>query len=506
MNFYKKILYWYFRKRINKIDFYIKYPIDTQYRVLNRITYQAKNTIYGKRYGFSSLNNNYENFKKQIPIVHYEKIYPYIQNIIKGEQNITWPGKIKYFAKSSGTTNSNSKFIPISNESLNECHYKAGKDLISIYINNHPESKILNFKNVRLGGSNKIYKKNNIKQGDLSAILIDNLPFWIESLNTPNKKIALMSEWTSKLEKITNQIIKDNIVSLTGIPSWMLILLQKIKNQKKLKYLDDLWNNIEVFFHGGVDFTSYKIQYEKLFRKKIRYYEIYNASEGFFAIQDQYNSNELLLLLDHGIFYEFISTIDLKNKNYNNTITIESTELNKNYALIISTNGGLWRYIIGDTIKFTSILPYRIKITGRIKHYINVFGEELIIENANTALKITCEKTQCSIKEYTVAPIFMKENSNGAHEWIIEFLTPPKNLKIFSKILDNELQKINSDYKSKRYKNINLNPPKVEIGKENLFLDWMKKKKKLGGQNKIPRLSNTREYIEELLKINKINK
>lgn len=503
MNFYQKILYWYFKKRIHKIDFFIKYPIEKQHEVLNTITYQAKNTIYGKKYGFSSLNNNYENFKKQVPIVNYETIYnPYIKKIIQGEKNITWPGKIKYFAKSSGTTNANSKIIPISNESLNECHYKAGKDLISIYINNHPNSKILNLKNLRLGGSNKIYKKNNIKQGDLSAILIDNSPFWLEYLITPNKKIALISEWESKLAKITNQISKDNIVSLTGVPSWMLILLQKIKIQNKIKYLDDLWNNIEVFFHGGIEFSFYKSQYEKLFRKKLRYYEIYNASEGFFAIQDQYNSNDLLLLLDYGIFYEFISIIDLKNKQYNKALNIESIELNQNYALIISTNGGLWRYIIGDTIKFTSILPYRIKITGRIKNYINAFGEELIIENTDTALKITCEKTQSYIKEYTVAPIFMKYNSNGGHQWIIEFFTPPKNLQIFSQILDTELKKINSDYKAKRYKNMTLNPPKIEIGRKNLFLDWLKIKKKLGGQNKIPRLSNNREYIEDLLKMN----
>lgn len=505
MKFYTNILTWYLKKRIHQINFFIKYPIDKQYQVLNTITYQAKKTIYGKKYGFSSLNNNYENFKQQIPIVTYEKLYPYIKKIIQGENNITWPSNIKYFAKSSGTTNSNMKLIPISDESLHECHYKAGKDLISIYINNHPTSKILHFKNLRLGGSNKIINnKNNIKQGDLSAILIDNLPFWCERLSTPNKKISLISEWESKLDIISNEMIKENIVSLTGIPSWMLILLQKIKTKKKIKYLDNLWKNIEVFFHGGIHFDSYRYQYEKLFKNKIRYYEIYNASEGFFAIQDQSHTNDLLLLLDYGIFYEFISTFDLKNKQYNKTISIESVELHKNYALIISTNGGLWRYIIGDTIKFTSLYPHKIQITGRTKHYINAFGEELIIENANIALKNTCKKTHCSIKEYTAAPIFMKNNKNGAHQWIIEFFKPPKNLIFFSEILDQELKKVNCDYKNKRYKNIILNPPKIEIARKNLFLDWMKKNNKLGGQNKIPRLSNERKYVEDILKFNYI--
>lgn len=502
MNPVQNILHWYLKKRIREIEYFIKFPQETQYNILKQLLNQAKNTIYGKQYGFQSIKN-YHDFKNNVPIVTYEKFEPYIRQARKGKKDVTWSGKIKYFAKSSGTTNSNSKFIPISNESLKKCHYKAGKDLLALYINNHANSKIFNFKNLRLGGSSKIYNIFNTKYGDLSAILIENLPFWIEFFNVPNKEISLMSEWEAKLKAIANQIVNEQVVSFTGIPSWMLILLQKVKNIRKIEYLDEIWNNIEVFFHGGINFSPYKKQYDKLFKKSIRYYEVYNASEGFFAIQDQFNSSDLLLLLDYGIFYEFISMDKFMTQNPK-IISIESVELHKNYALIISTNGGLWRYIIGDTIKFTSLNPHRIQITGRTQHYINAFGEELMIENAEIALKIVCDKTHSILKEYTAGPIFMKKNQQGSHQWIIEFIKGPENLEIFSKILDQELQKINSDYKAKRYKNIILNSPKIELARNNLFFDWMKQRGKLGGQNKIPRLSNTRIYIDELIKMNNI--
>lgn len=501
MNFIQSMLHWYLKKRIHQIECFIKFPIETQYEILNQLVYQAKNTFYGKLYRFNSIKN-YQDFKNQVPIVTYEEFEPYINRARKGEKNISWFGKIKYFAKSSGTTNSKSKFIPISNESLKECHYKAGKDLLAVYINNHPDSKLLSLKNVRLGGSSEIYKGFRTKYGDLSAILIDNLPFWIEIFNTPNKKISLISEWETKIQAIIHEIIDKEVVSFTGIPSWMLVLLQKIKIEKKLDYLDELWNNVEVFFHGGINFSPYKKQYDVLFKNPIRYYEIYNASEGFFALKDQFNSNDLLLLLDYGVFYEFILVDEFENKNPK-IISLESVELNKNYAIVISTNGGLWRYVLGDTVKFTSLNPHRIKITGRTKHYINVFGEELMIENAESALNISCEKTESIIKEYTAAPIFMNENQKGSHEWIIEFVKKPKDIYIFSEIFDQELKKVNSDYEAKRYKNMTLNPPKIQLARNNLFFDWMKKRGKLGGQNKVPRLSNTREYIDELLGMNK---
>lgn len=500
MNLIHGVLHWYLKRRIHQIEYFIKFPKDTQYEILNQLVYKAKATFYGKLYRFHSIKN-YQDFKNQVPIVSYEQFEPYINRARKGEKDVIWLGKIKYFAKSSGTTNAKSKFIPISDESLEKCHYKSGKDLLSIYINNHSDSNLLNCKNVRLGGSSEIYNGFETKYGDLSAILIDNLPFWVEIFNTPNKKVSLISEWETKLEAIINQIVDEEVVSFTGIPSWMLVLLQTIKTKKNVDYLDQIWNKAEVFFHGGINFFPYKKQYDRLFKKSIRYYEIYNASEGFFAFQDQFNSNDLLLLLDCGVFYEFIPMKEFGNENPM-IVSLESVELNKNYALVISTNGGLWRYIIGDTIKFTSLSPHRIRITGRTKHYINAFGEELMIENTDTALKIVCEKTQSIIKEYTAAPIFMEGNQQGSHQWIIEFEKTPKDLQIFSEIFDEELKKLNSDYEAKRYKNITLNPPKIQEARSNLFFDWMKQQGKLGGQNKVPRLSNTREYIDELLSMN----
>lgn len=475
-------------------------PVETQTAILFKLLHQAENTIYGKKFHFESIKN-YEDYKKQVPLVHYEDFEPYIERARQGEKDVIWTGKIKWFAKSSGTTNAKSKFIPISQESLDDCHYKAGKDLLSVYINNHPESEVLSLKNVRLGGSNEIYKGFETQYGDLSAILIDNLPFWVEIFNVPDKKVSLMSEWETKLGAIVSQVRKYDVASLTGVPSWMLVLLHRILQEEKIEYIDDLWKNIEVFFHGGINFSPYRSQYNAIFKKEINYYEIYNASEGFFALQDQYKSDELLLLLDYGIFYEFIPMDEFHNENPK-VISLEDVEVNKNYALVISTNGGLWRYVIGDTIKFVSTKPHRIKITGRTKHYINAFGEELMIENAETALKVACQKTNSKIKEYTAAPIFMEQGEKGAHEWIIEFSELGSDLEKFNLALDEELKKVNSDYEAKRYKNITLNPPKITIARENLFFDWMKQRGKLGGQNKVPRLSNERKYIDELLELN----
>ncbi len=503
MGIVKTMLYWFMKKRVYQIELFMQYPIDTQNEVLTNLLYNAKDTEYGKKCGFSSIQN-YENFKTQIPLVTYEQFQPIIEKARQGEKDVSWRGKIKWFAKSSGTTNAKSKFIPISNESLEECHYKAGKDLFALYTHNHPDSKIFELKNLRLGGSSEIYKGYETTYGDLSAILIDNLPFWIEIFNTPDRKTSLMSEWETKIQAIISQVLKEDVSSLTGVPSWMLVLLQRILQQTKCEYIDDLWKNIEVFFHGGISFTPYAEQYKQLFTNNIRYCEIYNASEGFFAIQDQSHHKDLLLMLDYGIFYEFIPMDEFFNENPK-VISLESVELHKNYALVISTNGGLWRYIIGDTVKFVSLQPYRIVITGRTKHYINAFGEELMIENAEEALRYASEKTNAIIGEFTAAPIFMKKNDCGAHEWIIEFKKQPESVDKFTEFLDEKLKQVNSDYEAKRYNNMTLKLPVIHIAKENLFFDWMKKRGKLGGQNKVPRLANDREYIDELLDLNRLS-
>jgi hypothetical protein len=434
-------------------------------------------------------------------VVSYEDFEPYIEKARQGQRDVFWPGNIKNFAKSSGTTNAKSKFIPITEESLEYCHLKAGKDLVSIYSNNHPENQLFSYKNLRLGGSAELYENFNTKFGDLSAILIDNLPFWVEITTTPSKKVSLMPEWESKLKAIISEVKNENVGSLTGVPSWMMVLLQRILKETRNKNISELWTNLEVFFHGGISFKPYREQYQKIIGKKINYYEIYNASEGFFGIQDRSNSDEMLLMLDYGIFYEFIPMENFHSSNPK-TLSLEEVEIGKNYALVITTNGGLWRYLVGDTVIFTSLNPFRIKISGRTKHYINAFGEELMIDNVETALTKACEATGSSICDFTGAPVFMKDSESGAHEWVFEFTKEPSDLERFTEIFDHHLKSVNSDYEAKRYNNITLKKPIVHVAKSQLFYQWMSERGKLGGQNKVPRLSNSREYIEPLLEMN----
>ncbi|MGY0406735.1 MAG: GH3 auxin-responsive promoter family protein [Polaribacter sp.] len=494
------IISWFLRKRKHQIELFLKYPIDVQNELLLKLLNTAKNTEFGKEKDFSSIKN-YTDFSKKVPIQKYETFEPLIERCRKGEQNIFWPTHIKWFAKSSGTTNSKSKFIPVSDDALEYCHMKAGKDMLCLYINNNDNAQLFTGKGLRLGGSSDVYQDNNSYFGDLSAIIIENMPFWADFSSAPSQEIALMDEWETKMDAIIDETIDENITSLAGVPSWMLVLLNKILERTGKQHILEVWPNLEVYFHGGVNFNPYREEYKKIIPSdNFKYYEIYNASEGFFAIQDRNNSKELLLMLDYGIFYEFIP-MDLYNGENSTAISLSEVKENVNYAIIITTNGGLWRYLIGDTVKFTSLDPYRIKITGRTKHYINVFGEELIIENAEEALKLACEKTDVSIKEYTVGPIFMDGKEKGGHEWIIEFKTAPKNITFFTETLDNALKEINSDYEAKRYHNITLTLPKVHIAKENLFYNWLKRKNKLGGQHKVPRLSNSRDFLDELLKM-----
>ncbi|WP_185858452.1 GH3 auxin-responsive promoter family protein [Blattabacterium cuenoti] len=492
----------FLKKRIKNIESFMRYPIEIQNQLIHQLIFYARDTEFGKKYGFRDIKK-YQQFDERIPLCKYSDLKSIIKRIRKGEKNILWPGSVKWFAKSSGTTNARSKYIPVTSFSMNECHYKAGKDLLSIYIHNHPKTKIFFGKAVRLGGSHKLYKNYNTFYGDLSSILIKNMPFWADYICIPGKEIALMSEWEKKLENIIIKTVNKDVRIMLGVCSWILILLNKFLKKFNKKKINEIWPNIEVIFHGGVSLTPYIHQYENLFEKSINYYNVYSASEGFFAVQDKKNVEDLLLLLNHGIFYEFISVKDINEPNPK-ILSLDKVELNKNYALVISTNAGLWRYIVGDTIRFTNLSPYRISISGRTSHYINSFGEELIIENAEKALNVACIKTDSIIHEYTAGPIYINKKNSGAHEWIIEFKKHPKNLVDFRDILDKELKFLNSDYDTKRYKDIVLGPPIIYVARNGLFYDWLKKHKKLGGQNKIPRLSNDRKYIDSILKMERI--
>lgn len=489
---------WFLRRRIDQIEHFVNHPNEVQERVLLDLVRTAEGTEVGKAYGFKEVHN-YEQFVRRTPVITYEVFEPQVERARRGERNIFWHTPIKWFAKSSGTTNAKSKFIPVSEEALQLCHYKSGKDMLCLYLNNNENANLFTGKSLRLGGSKELYEQNGTYFGDLSAILIENLPFWAEFSCTPSNKVSLMSEWESKLKAIIREAKGENVTSMAGVPSWMLVLLHRFLEDTGKSHLLELWPNLEVYFHGGVSFVPYREQYKQLIPKDdFRYYEIYNASEGFFAIQDRNNSDEMLLMLDYGIFYEFIP-MDTFGTPEQRVVPLWEVETGKNYAVVITTNSGLWRYMIGDTMRFTSTSPYRIKITGRTKHFINVFGEELIIENAERALKHACEQTDSSVTDYTVAPIFMKDKLKGGHEWIIEFEKTPTDMVRFTELLDAELKKLNSDYEAKRYNNMTLNMPKVHVARARLFHDWLKEKDKLGGQNKVPRLSNSREYVEELL-------
>ena len=499
-SFINTVASWMLKKRIHQIELFEKYPLDVQYEELKKLIQISKNTEFGKQYEFSSIDS-YETFAERIPSFTYEEYFPIINKTINGNQNIFWPEKIKWFAQSSGTTNSKSKFIPVSNSSLDNCHFKGGKDMLCLYLNNNENSNMFLGKSLRLGGSRKIYENNDHYFGDLSAILIDNLPVWAELISTPNNEISLMDKWDEKISAIIKGTLQEDVRSLAGVPSWMLTLLNKLLETTGKKYIDDIWKNLEVYFHGGVSFKPYRSEFNSIIsNKKFKYYEVYNASEGFFAIQDRNESDELLLMLDYGVFYEFIE-INNSNKS-KKIIDLSKVKVGINYALLITTNSGLWRYKIGDTIVFTNLKPFRIKVSGRTKHFINTFGEEVIIENVEKALEIALKKYNCSIKDFTVAPLYMKNGKKGKHEWMIEFIKEPNNLDEFMKEIDFQIQNNNSDYKAKRFKNITLDRPKLIRARKNLFYDWLKKKKKLGGQNKVPRLLNERSFIEELIEMN----
>lgn len=501
MKLYNSIVSWIIKKRIHQIDLFINYPFEVQSELRTSLIDKAKNTEFGRKHGFKMIQS-YDDFKNAIPLNHYEDLVDYITRMRSGEQNILWPSDIKWFAKSSGTTNDKSKYIPVSTESLEDCHYKGGKDLLSIYCNNYKAKNIFDGKSLMLGGTHQMSPlSNSMHEGDLSAIIMENLPFWVQLQRSPDMRIAKLSEWETKIDKMAEQAIQENISSMSGVPSWAQVFAKKVLEKTGKQNLNQVWPNFELYMHGGVSFEPYRKNFQTLFPNSINYLETYNASEGFIGIQDQPNRKDLLLMLDYGIYYEFIP-LEEYGKTDCITLELDQIECNIDYVLVLSTNAGLWRYIIGDTIRFTQTKPYRFIISGRTKQYINAFGEELMVHNAEQAMQQACKLSNCEVIDFTAAPMHLKDENHAYHEWLIEFRIMPKDINHFTYQLDNALKSINSDYEAKRYNNMILKMPVVHIAKHKLFFIWMKKLGKLGGQNKVPRLSNDRKYLDQLLKIN----
>lgn len=501
MGLFNSILTWVMKKRIHQIELFMKYPHDVQDELFKRLVQDAQHTAIGKQYDFSDISR-YDQFASRVPIHSYENIYPYIERLMKGEQNILWPSEIRWFSKSSGTTSHRSKFIPVSEEALEECHFKGGKDLLSIYVNNYPESKLFDGKGLAVGGSHQINEYDSSASsfyGDVSAVIMQNLPSWAQFIRTPSLETALLGNWEEKIDKMALETSQVNVTNIAGVPTWTVLLIQRIVELEKKDHILEVWPNLECFFHGAVAFAPYRKLFQSLIPKSdMHYWETYNASEGFFGIQDRSDSEDLLLMLDYGIFYEFIPIEELDKENPK-VIPLSEVQPGQNYAMIITTNGGLWRYNIGDTVKFTSVYPYRIRISGRTKHFMNAFGEEVIVENAEQAVTRACELTGAVIDNFTAAPIFLEQGKRGGHEWIIEFKSGPDDLRAFSHHLDETLRTINSDYDAKRQHDLALVAPRVHRAPEGTFYNWLKKKGKLGGQNKVPRLYNSREYVDDIL-------
>ena len=495
-SFYLRLM----RKRLRKIDDFSVHACQIQQNQLAYLLQRAASTEYGQKYGFADIRSA-NDFCRKVPLITYPELQPYVERLMRGENGLLWPESIKWFSKSSGTTHSQSKYIPVSREALDCCHYKGGKDLFALYLQSHPDSGVFSGKNISMGGSLHAWPANPaIQCGDVSAIITQDLPFWAELRRAPKKRIALMDEWESKLQKMAETTIRQDVRSFLGVPSWTLLFLQRVLELSGKLNLREVWPNMELFVHGGVSFTPYIEQFRNLIGEPFSYWETYNASEGFFGIQHTESEKDMLLMLDYGVYYEFLPTEEIGSP-HPHTLTIGEVETGRNYALIISTNAGLWRYMIGDTIVFTSLKPYRFRISGRTRHFINTFGEELIIENADTGLAFACLYTKSEINEYTAAPFFLDANNCARHQWLIEFKRPPENLDAFADLLDTKLKEINSDYAAKRYNSLILKKPEIIMLPEGTFLAWLKEKNKLGGQHKVPRLSNNRQYADEILKL-----
>lgn len=499
---FNSIFAWVMKKRIHQIELFRKYPDEVQEEIFDRFLELGAQTEYGKLHNFQSLSS-YNGFREKVPLQDYDDVKPWVDRLMKGEQGLLWPTDTKWFAQSSGTTSARSKLIPVTKESLMDCHYKGGKDLLAMYYHNHPNGRLYSGKHLAIGGSSEI---NHLSEdsyfGDLSAIIVKNLPWWAEIRRVPTKEITLMSEWVDKIDRMAESTASQDVHSIAGVPSWTMVLMNKVLEITGKSNIKEVWPNLELFMHGGVSFDPYREQFNQLIPDPdMNYVETYNASEGFFGIQDMPDSDEMLLMLDYGIFYEFIPMATFDGKDSTEVYSIAEIQTDVNYAIVISTNGGLWRYIVGDTIKFTSTNPYRFKVTGRVKSFINAFGEELIVENAEKGIAEACAQTKSVVRDFTASPIYMDGKNKGAHEWCIEFVHHPEDIKRFNEVLDETLRRINSDYDAKRYENMILHPPKVHILKHGTFDSWLASIGRLGGQNKVPRLSNDRMILEQILLI-----
>ena len=491
---------WYFRKRLASMETAVKNAAEVQLNVLKRLVSDARDTEWGRMHDFKSIQN-YNDFKNRFPLQDYETLKPHIERIMQGVPDVLWPGEIIWFAKSSGTTNDKSKFIPVSYETLEECHFMGGKDILTYYCLNEPESSVFDGKSLLIGGSHKINSFNeNSFYGDLSAVLMNNMPTWANLLKTPDKSIALMDDWELKLEKMARQVIHENVTSISGVPTWTIVLMEKLMAMKGVNNISEVWPNLQLYIHGGVSFTPYRDRFRQLIKSEdMRYMETYNASEGFFGLQNDLSDPSLLLMPDYGIFYEFVKVSDLGSE-FPPTCLLGEVETGVNYAVVISNSSGLWRYQLGDTIAFSSTAPYKFLITGRTKLFINAFGEEVVIENAERAIAHACRVTDSKVRDYTAAPVFMDQDDHAGHEWLIEFEKAPHSIQDFAVALDAKLKEVNSDYEAKRHKDIALKMPRIQSVPDNTFYNWLKKKGKLGGQHKVPRLSNDRALLEDILK------
>jgi hypothetical protein len=501
MELLNTVLSWLMKKRMHQIELFMLYPHEVQQEWFRRLIQSARDTEWGVKYDYRSINRPSQ-FRERVPVSDYDALSPYIDRLRRGEQNLLWPQEIKWFAKSSGTTGDRSKFIPVSEDALEDCHFNGGKDVLTLFCANNTDTRLFTGKGLTLGGSHHINDfDSEMYYGDLSAILMQNLPFWAQFIRTPELSIALMDEWEEKIEMMARVTSAENVTNISGVPSWTLLLLRKVLEVSGKRSISEVWPNLELYCHGGVSFTPYRKQFREIIgSESVHFMETYNASEGFFGIQDRPNADDMLLMLDYGIYYEFIP-MEFFGSDHPMALGLEEVETGKNYAMLISTNAGLWRYLIGDTVRFTSTNPYRIQITGRTKNFINAFGEELMIDNAEKALESACRKTGAQISDYTAAPVYFAENLSGAHQWLIEFDKMPSSLEYFTEIFDNALKALNSDYEAKRYHNMILQPPLITPLEKGTFYLWLKSRNKLGGQNKVPRLSNDRIWVDEILSL-----
>jgi len=495
MLFISSLVSWFIRQRMESIRHAANHPIETQEKLLRQLLQSARLTEWGKKYDYASIKSARQ-FSERLPLQDYETLKPHIGRMMRGEQNVLWHSEINWFAKSSGTTSDRSKFIPVSKEGLSGCHFKGGRDTLAVYCHNHPGTKIFSGRGLLMGGSHQINQLNeDCRYGDVSAVMLQNMPLLAHWIKTPELSVALLDDWEEKLERMAEITRRQNITHIAGVPTWTMVLIRKILEKTGTQNLADVWHNLELYIHGGVSFAPYREQFKKIIlSEKMHYIETYNASEGFFAMQDSEDGDDMLLLVDNGVYYEFLHLESGK------CIPLGEVETRKTYSLIISTNSGLWRYQIGDTVQFTSVRPYKIKIAGRTKHFINVFGEEVMVDNTDRAVAETCKKTGALVTDYTVAPIFLEGSNKGGHEWLIEFEKEPADLNGFTFLLDENLRSLNSDYDAKRYKDIALQVPVIHSLPQGTFYNWLKSKGKLGGQHKVPRLSNDRKLLDEIFK------